>query len=197
MHRRGEGELAGKRQAGQALGREAARSPSGRDKGQHLLPAAGYRPAGAGGQAVGGSGPCQGGRAGGRTKPPCQRAGQPGPALPGPRYRQTRGERANRCRDRRGDCQKGCLLERTCPRASVPGTSPLRASPTLWHKVRLRGFVKFKQRKPPRVSMGLGSWVSSPIPALLHICLFFRKPDNLWSLWGSFIQPFHFVVWFF
>lgn len=57
--------------------------------------------------------------------------------------------------------------------------------------------IKFKQHKPPRVSVGLGSWVSSSIPAPLHIRLFFRKPDKLWSLWGSFIQPFHFVVWFF
>lgn len=76
MHQGGDGELAGKCRAGQALGREAARSPSGRDEGQRLLPAAGYRPAGAGGQAVGSSGPCQGGRAGGRTKPPVP-AGRP------------------------------------------------------------------------------------------------------------------------
>lgn len=59
----------------------------------HFLPAAGHCPAGAGGQAVGSRGPCQGGRAGGwhaalaaAPNPWCQWAGQPGPALPGPHY---------------------------------------------------------------------------------------------------------------
>lgn len=141
MHQGGDGELAGECRAGQALGREAARSPSGRDKGQRLLPAAGYRPAGAGGQAAGGSGRCQGGRAGGRTKPPVP-AGRPARPRSARSSLQTDAwVESKPLQERGGDCRKGCLLERTRPRASVPGTSPLRASPTLWHEVRLRGFV--------------------------------------------------------